>query len=178
MYQEPPTYNFSGFGTRKEEDLYDKLTGSLLRLLSMRLALSFQMGGETATMARRMHKEDKKLKEAIGKHYKKMDTMERNKYSSFNFSDCVTDLVHALGFRKSKEREDELSRVSSSQRRGQVDSESEDSSSVFSVTRHTESKYASLAIEEENRSLADRIINAKEKSKGPTTTTSRREAIS
>lgn len=124
------------------------------------------MGGETATLLKRMHKEDTKLKEAIGKHYKKLLSLERNKYSTFNFSDCVTDLVHTLGFRKSKEREDELSRVSSSQRRGgQLDSESEESSSVFSVTHHTESKYASLAIDEENRSLADRIIHARELSK-------------
>ena len=33
--------SYSGFKTKSEEELYDKVAGSLLRLLSMRLAIQF-----------------------------------------------------------------------------------------------------------------------------------------
>jgi len=151
VYQEPPTYNYSGFDTRKEEELYDQVTGSLLRLLSMRLALSFSVGTETATMMKRMHREDTKLKDAIGKHYKKLVMLERDKNTSFTMSDSVTDLVSILGFKKSKRHQDELSKESSSHRG--ADSGSEDLSD--SLTRQTESRYTSLTIiDEDDKSLA------------------------
>ena len=98
-----------------------------------------------------------------------MLSMERRKHKGINFSDCVFDLVHTLGFRPSKEQQDALSRVTSSNRTGMPvlpDTASDASSDAFSLTHHTESKYASLAIDEENKSLADRIMRAKEKSRG------------
>ena len=62
-----------------------------------------------------MRQEDKKLKDAIEKHYFKLITMERNfKYESFKFSSCMTDVMTALGFQKSKNNEDELSKESKS----------------------------------------------------------------
>lgn len=45
----------------------------------MRLALSFSIYAEQPSVNRRMRKEDEKLKIAIGKHYKKLVAMERNK---------------------------------------------------------------------------------------------------
>ena len=57
----PKPKTYSGFTTKKEEVLYDQVTGSLLRLLSMRLALTFSIGAETATVLKRMRREDEKL---------------------------------------------------------------------------------------------------------------------
>ena len=88
-----------------------------------------------------MRKEDEKLKVAIGKHYMKLVTMERNKKvgeghnTSFRFSECVTDLVSVLGFTKSKRHEDELSKESDSLQ-GDGDSASE-IMSESALTRYT-----------------------------------------
>ena len=101
-----------------------------------------------------MRKEDEKLKIAIGKHYKKLVTMERNmKYPTFKFSSCLIDLVSVLGFKKSSKYEDELSKESDSLH----DDGHESISSVLSesaMTKYTESKYASINIDEEGASLA------------------------
>ena len=86
----------------------------------MRLALSFSIYADQPSVNRRMRKEDEKLKIAIGKHYKKLVIMERNKHtvgvgqSSYKFSECVIDLVAVLGFKKSTRHEDELSKESES----------------------------------------------------------------
>ena len=130
-------------------------------MLSMRLALSFSVYAEQPSVNKRMRKEDEKLKIAIGKHYKKLVTMERNmKYPTFKFSETVIDLVSVLGFKKSRKYEDELSKSSDSLH----DDGPETISSVLSesaITRYTESKYASINIDEEGASLAQKILEAK-----------------
>ena len=97
--QAPPPQKprlYSGFTSKKEEELYDQVAGSLLRLLSMRMALQFQIAAPT--VSRRLQRDDERLKRAIGKHYKKLCMLERVKYTEFRFSECVTDLVLAMGF--------------------------------------------------------------------------------
>lgn len=100
----------------------------------MRLAISFSVGTETATVLRRMHGEDIKLKEAISKLYKKLLMLEskRDPKLSLRFSDCILDLC--------------LCQINP--HRGESESEvlSE------SVIRHSE--LTSLAIDEDDRSLA------------------------
>lgn len=118
----------------KEEELYDQVTASLLKLLSMRLAISFSVGTETATVLRRMHGEDIKLKEAIGKLYKKLILLEskRDPKLSLKFSDCIIDLC--------------LCQINPL--RGESESE------VFSDSVTRNSELTSLAIDENNLSLA------------------------
>ena len=54
----PPKPKYSGFKTRREEELYDNVAGSLMRLMSMRMAMTFSIAVETPNMIRRMRKED------------------------------------------------------------------------------------------------------------------------
>ena len=128
----------------------------------MRLALSFSVYAEQPSVNKRMRKEDEKLKIAIGKHYKKLVTMERSmKYPTFKFSESVIDLVTVLGFKKSKKYEDELSKSSESLL---ADDGPESISSVLSesaITRYTEEKYASINIDEEGSNLAKKIMEQK-----------------
>lgn len=60
--------HYSGFKTKKEEMLYDRVSGSLLRLLSMRLAIQFTITMPVTEHRRgqKFSKEDEKLKVAIG----------------------------------------------------------------------------------------------------------------
>mmetsp|Transcript_9814 Transcript_9814/g.13408 ORF Transcript_9814/g.13408 Transcript_9814/m.13408 type:complete len:102 (+) Transcript_9814:3-308(+) len=94
--------------------------------------------------------------------------LERVKYTEFRFSDCVTDLMLVLGFHKSDRHKDELSRDSSRSRMAPSETAA-DMMSETQFTRYTESKYASINIEEEDsrektttRSMADKVRIAKE----------------
>ncbi len=75
--------------------MYDNVTGSLLRLLSMRLALQFSIAAPA--MSRTLQKEDEKLKRAIVNHHKKLSSMEQVKYAACHFSEFVSDLIAQIG---------------------------------------------------------------------------------
>ena len=130
----------------------------------MRMALQFQIAAPT--VSRRLQRDDERLKRAIGKHYKKLCMLERVKYTEFRFSECVTDLVLAMGFQQSERHPDELSlnssKIAPSETVADVMSETQ-------FTQYTESKYASIKIGEEldiegttQRSMADKVRIAKE----------------
>ena len=110
-------------------------------------------------MSKRMLKEDIKLKQAIGKHYKKLVGMERNRLPgyTFKFSDCIVDLLTTMGYVKSDKHSDELSRPSSMSMK-EAGNDDDDTSvltedvmalSEGGMTRHTVEKYASVNIDED-----------------------------
>ena len=121
-------------------------------------------------MSKRMLKEDTKLKQAIGKHYKKLVGMERNRLPgyTFKFSDCIVDLLTTMGYVKSEKHSDELSRPSSMSMK-EAGNDDDDTSvlteevmalSEGGMTRHTVEKYASVNIDEDQVSLATKILEA------------------
>ena len=113
----------------------------------MRMAMTFSIAAETPNMIRRMRKEDDQLKDAIGKHYKKLCTLERERSKNlYRFSDSVTDLMKAIGFKPSERHRGELSEES--ERNNNRDDVTSDTYSE-SVTVYSESRYTSMNIDED-----------------------------
>lgn len=104
-------HSFSGFGSRKEQELYDHIVFNSLRLLSMRtskLLSQVQLGNYNPYSKHEAH-EDDKLKQAIEKFYLKMAKMEKRKYMGPFFSEALTEIASLVGVLRPKGQDDALS---------------------------------------------------------------------
>ncbi len=114
--------SFSGFGSLKEEELYDMLTFNIVRLLSARTAkhIGTALEGNYNPYSKEQASEDSRLKQTIAQHYEKMKKMERKKYKKPLMSEAVFDMLKLVGDLKTKSDNDELSR-----RDGEIDASSD-----------------------------------------------------
>ena len=74
----PQVSSFSGFGSRKEEEMYDQLVYNTMRLLGSRLKKMFSevLEGNHNPYTRDQANDDARLKSTIEKHYQKLKKME------------------------------------------------------------------------------------------------------
>ena len=90
---------YSGFGTRKEEEVYNKMVYNLLFVLQLRVERLYtsQQDDFTPNSSRMSRFDDPKLQRIVAKFYAKMCQMEETKYLAPKFSRALKDLAKYLG---------------------------------------------------------------------------------
>ena len=110
-----PSGIYSGFGTRQEEEMYDQMAFSAMKILSSRTATFLAQAsiGNYNPYSKAMAKEDVTLKSTLEYYYLKMVKMEQKKYKKPNLSESLLDMASLIGCDRLRPEGDDLSQAKS-----------------------------------------------------------------